>query len=90
MVIFMVSFVKDLMVRIKSEIPDANPEALARIEVGVCRDWGGNNPYVIKNPTAATRIQMVSDGLRKQRPLSEVFAQAGVSRATGYRLLRSK
>ena len=90
MVTFMVSFVQDLMGRIKSEIPDAQPEALARIEVGVCRDWGGNNPYVIKKPTSATRIQMVSAGLRQQRPLAEVFAQAGVSRRTGYRILGSK
>jgi hypothetical protein len=86
----MVSFVKDLMVRIRSEIPDAPQEALARIEIGVCRDWGGNHPYVIKNPTAETRIAMVSTGLRQGRPIPECFAQAGVSRATGYRILSRK
>ena len=37
-----------------------------------------------------TRTTLLAQGLRQQRPLSEVFAKAGVSRTTGYRLLGSK
>ena len=60
------------------------------LEIGSRQAWGGGKPYVAKQLNRTTRTTLLAQGLRQQRPLSEVFAQAGVSRTTGYRLLGRK
>jgi len=60
------------------------------LEIGSRQAWGGNKPYVAKQLNRITRSTLVAHGLRQQRPLAEIFAQAGVGRSTGYRLLRGK
>ena len=50
----------------------------------------GTWAYTGKEVSRFTRTALIASGLRQQRPMAEVFAMAGVSRATGYRLLGSK
>jgi hypothetical protein len=86
----MVDIVDDFLTRLQKHIPNATPEVRATLEREVRSEWGGNKLYVAKQLSRVTRTTLVANGLRQQRPLAEVFAMAGVSRRTGYRLLGSK
>lgn len=88
--IFMADIVDDFLARMQQHIPQAPIEVRASLERDLRTAWGGSKPYVAKQLNRITRTTLLAHGLRQQRPLSEVFAQAGVGRATGYRLLRSK
>lgn len=90
MVIAMAGFVQDVVHRIRTHIPNASEESIFQIACGICHDYGGTEPYVGARIPAELRKSMVENGLQRQRPLREVFAQAGVSRRTGYRILGSK
>lgn len=86
----MADIVDDFLQRVAQHIPNTPPEALARLESGIRQTWGGTEPYVGKRVSRETRVSLVAHGLRQAKPLREVFAAAGVPRATGYRLLRRK
>ena len=86
----MADIVDDFLTRLAQHVPNAPIEVRVAIEREVRSTWGGTNPYVAKQLNRVTRATLVARGLRQQRPLAEVFAQAGVSRRTGYRLLASK
>ena len=90
MVIFMADIVDDFLARMQQHIPQAPIELRATLERDLRTAWGGSKPYVAKQLNRTTRTTLLAQGLRQQRPLSEVFAKAGVSRTTGYRLLGSK
>ena len=86
----MADIVDDFLTRLAQHVPNAPIELRATIERDLRTAWGGSKPYVAKQLNRSTRTTLLANGLRQQRPLSEVFAQAGVSRTTGYRLLGSK
>ena len=86
----MADIVDDFLSRMATYIPDAPAEVRYQIESSIRQTWGGTEPYVGKRISRTTRTSMVAHGLRQARPLSEVFAQAGVPRRTGYRILGSK
>lgn len=86
----MADIVDDFLTRLQQHIPDAPLEIRHQLETGLRQAWGGTEPYVGKRISRSTRTGMVAHGLRQSRPLSEVFAQAGVPRRTGYRILSSK
>lgn len=86
----MADIVDDFLQRLAQHIPDTPPEVRANLETGLRQAWGGTEPYVGKRVSRATRLSLLAHGLRQSRPMGEVFAQAGVARATGYRLLRKK
>ena len=86
----MADIVDDFLTRLAQHVPNAPIELRATIERDLRTAWGGSKPYVAKQLNRTTRTTLLAHGLRQQRPMSEVFAQAGVSRTTGYRLLGSK
>jgi hypothetical protein len=90
MVTYMADIVDDFLTRLQQHIPDAAPDVRYQIESGIRQAWGGTEPYVGKRISRTTRTSLVAHGLRQSRPLSEVFAHAGVARRTGYRILGSK
>jgi hypothetical protein len=86
----MADIVDDFLQRLVQHVPDAPLEIRATLERDLRTAWGGTKPYVAKQLNRVTRTTLLAHGLRQQRPLSEVFAQAGVARRTGYRLLGGK
>ena len=86
----MADIVDDFLTRLAQHVPNAPIELRATLERDLRTAWGGSKPYVAKQLNRATRTTLISNGLRQKRPLQEIFAQAGVSRTTGYRLLGSK
>lgn len=85
----MADIVDDFLQRLAAHIPDAPLEVRVKIESSLRQAWGGTEPYVGKRLSRSTRTTLVAHGLQRQRPLGEVFATAGVSRRTGYRILGS-
>lgn len=83
----MADIVEDFLNRLAQHAPGIPPETRVRLEQDVRQQWGGSEVYVGKRLSIVTRTTMVSLGLRQQRPIREVFAQAGIARATGYRIL---
>ena len=86
----MADIVDDFLQRLAAHIPDAPLEVRYQLETSMRQAWGGNKPYVAKQTSRTTRATLVATSLRQGRPIAECFAQAGVSRATGYRILSSK
>lgn len=86
----MADIVDDFLARLAQHVPGVPAETRAQIESGIRQSWGGTEPYVGKRLSIVTRKQIVALGLQRQLPLREVFAQAGVARRTGYRILSSK
>ena len=86
----MADIVDDFLTRLVQHLPDAPFEVRHQIESSLRQAWGGTEPYVGKRISRATRVSMVAHGLRQQKPLSDVFMQAGVGRAHGYELLKRK
>lgn len=60
------------------------------LELELARNWGGRRVRIPARWKAANPAGKVAAGLRNGLPLDEVFAKAGVSRATGYRILKRK
>lgn len=86
----MADIVDDFLTRLQQHVPGAPLEVRATLERDLRTAWGGSKPYVAKQLNRAVRTSLVAQGLRQQRPLSEVFAQAGVCRRTGYHLMGNK
>lgn len=86
----MADIVDDFLQRLAQHVPGTTPEVRAQLETGLRQTWGGTEPYVGKRMSQTTRVSLLAHGLRQAKPLGEVFAQAGVSRSAGYRLLRRK
>ena len=86
----MADIVDDFLTRLQQHIPDAAPDVRFQIEAGIRQDLGGSKSYVRQAPSLASRTFMVAHGLRRAKPLADVFKAAGVSRRTGYRILGSK
>ena len=86
----MADIVEDILTRLAQHVPGVTPEATARIERDVRHQWGGNEVYVGKRMSSRTRLSLVGHGLRQQKPLGQIFKEAGVSTRTGYRMLAKK
>jgi hypothetical protein len=86
----MADIVDDFLQRLQQHVPDLPQDIPHQLEAHLRQAWGGNKPYVAKQASRTTRASLVATSLRQGRPIAECFAQAGVSRATGYRILRSK
>ena len=77
--------IDDLRTRLLAVMPDAAP-ALAQVIPQVRQHWGGTEPYIRKGE-AGRKANALAGALRQGQPLREAFATAGLSRATGYRML---
>lgn len=86
----MADIVDDFLTRLQQLVPNLPPDAPVQLEKTLRQQWGGTEPYVGKRLSRVTRTTLVSAGLRQSKTLKEVFAQAGVARRTGYRILGSK
>lgn len=90
----MADIVDDFLTRLVRHVPDLPIETRLRLERDIRSHHGGTRAGDVAKGvdglSRSTRTLIVSLGLRHQKPLREVFAQAGVSRATGYRILQSK
>lgn len=86
----MADIVDDFLSRLQQLVPNLPPDAPVQLEKTLRQQWGGTEPYVGKRLSRVTRTTLVSAGLRQSKTLKEVFAQAGVARRTGYRILGSK
>ena len=90
MVTLMTDIVDDFLTRLAQHVPDLQPDLRHQLEASLRQEWGGTKSYVAKRFGAATTAARLGANLRRQLPLKECFAQTGVSRATGYRLLGKK
>lgn len=86
----MADIVDDFLSRLQQLVPNLPPDAPVQLEKTLRQQWGGTEPYVGKRLSRVTRTTIVAAGLRQSKTLKEVFAQAGVARRTGYRILGSK
>jgi len=86
----MADIVDDFLTRLQQIVPDLPADAPAKLESSLRQKWGGTEPYVGKRINRGFRASLVALGLRQQRPMSEIFQLAGVSRRTGYRILSGK
>ena len=65
----------------------APPEELRQLEIELRQRWGGCEVYVQKDPTRP-KADRLGAGIAAGLSLRTAFEAAGVSRATGYRLLK--
>ena len=85
----MPDIVDDVLQRLRALAPDIPPQVTQQLEVQSREVWGGSRCYVALRPTVHRTAKM-AEALRAQRPLREVFAEAGIGKAYGYRLLQRK
>lgn len=90
----MADIVDDFLTRLVAHVPDLPLEKRLDIEREIRTHHGGTRAGDIAKGVGGlsknTRTFVIGLGLRQASPLSEVFARAGVSRATGYRVLRRR
>ena len=90
----MADIVDDFLTRLQQHIPDLPVDTRLNIERDIRRHHGGTRAGDIAKGigglSRSTRNFVTGLELRHQKPISEVFRAAGVSRATGYRYLSSK
>lgn len=77
--------IDDFRTRLLAVMPEAAP-ALAQVIPQVRHTWGGTEPYIRKRDPGQ-QVASLAGALRQGVPLREAFATAGLSRATGYRML---
>lgn len=90
----MADIVDDFLTRLVQHAPDLPIDTRLSLERDIRHHHGGTRAGDIAKGvdglSRSTRTFIVSLGLRHQQPMREIFARAGVSRSTGYRILRSK
>ncbi len=86
----MPDIIDDFLQRLTQHVPDLPASVPLQLEQSLRQQWGGTEPYVGKRLNRVTRSTLVAAGLRQQKPLRQVFQDAGVGLRTGYRLLAAK
>ena len=81
--------VSDFLVRLQQLAPELPTQTRERLEADIRRDWGGSEPYVAKRPARVHAIKL-GEALRNHKPLAQCFADQGISRRHGYRLIGGK
>ncbi len=79
-------FVEKLMAQIRAAAPDLPSDRVSAIARQVRLDWGGSTVYIKKAP-AEGKARSLGLTLAAGVPLAQAFADIGISRRTGYRLL---
>lgn len=85
----MADIVDDFIQRLRALAPDFPAQAAKQLESQTRQAWGGAKPYVAKRP-ALQRAISIGESLRAQRPIAQVFEDAGVRKTFGYELLRRR
>lgn len=96
----MADIVDDFLTRLHALAPDTAAQLAPQLEAELRQHWGGTERHYIRKGAQAhprlsaagaqQRASLLAQGLQQGLPLSSVFAQAGVSRSAGYRLLKRK
>ena len=90
----MADIVDDFLTRLQRHVPDLPIEKKLTLEREIRFELGGTRAGDIAKGIGGlgkiSRMSLVANGLRQQKPLKEIFATAGVSRRTGFRLLAQK
>lgn len=90
----MVDIVDDFLMRLERHVPNLPIDSRLKLEREIRHELGGTRAGDIAKGidglSKKTRTFIVGLGLRHQKPMREIFAQAGVSRRTGYRILGGK
>jgi len=69
---------------------EAGPEEVKREEVRIRQQFGGGRHYFQKKAMPEGKAHTLGVSLAAGASIHEAFAAAGVSRATGYRLMRRR
>lgn len=90
----MADIVDDFLTRLVRHAPDLPIDTRISLEREIRSHHGGTRAGDIAKGLnglgKSTRTFLIGHGLREKKPFSEVFARAGVSPRTGYRILGSK
>jgi len=86
----MADIVDDFLQRLAAMAPELSADVVPALEAQLRQHWGGTEPYVGKRASRNTLVMRIGAGLRERKPLGQVFQDAGVSRATGFRLLNRR
>jgi hypothetical protein len=86
----MTDIIDDFLTRLANAAPHVDATVHRQLESELRQQWGGGKSYVAKQFSQATRVRIMAESLQQRRSLAECFAQAGVSRRTGYRILGKK
>jgi hypothetical protein len=78
--------INKMIARLAEEIPDMPTDTLRRIEQRMRQEFAGERHYVSKAPAEGKAFRLGS-ALAAGVPLAQAFADLGVSRASGFRLL---
>lgn len=85
----MADIVSDFMQRLHALAPEIPQHTRQALEAQIRHQWGGTEPYVGKRP-AMVQAMRLGEALRGHKPLAQCFADLGISRRTGYRVLGRK
>jgi len=86
----MPDIIDDFLHRLAQHAPELDSAVRVQLESTLRQEWGGSKSYVAKRFSVATKTAMLAGNLRQKKTLKECFADSGISRRTGYRLLAKK
>ena len=79
-------FLEDVLRMFAEAAPNLAPTDVVRIEQRIRQVWGGDRVYICKAAAEGKALRL-GDELAAGVPISQAMANAGLKRATGYRLL---
>lgn len=85
--------VDDFLTRLAKHVPDLPIETRLKLEQETRKHWGGNRAEVAKGIgglSRTTRRWVIEHSLRRGDPLSEIFKNSNLHRATIFRTLSRK
>lgn len=78
-----------IMAQVRAAAPELPAARVNAIALQIRRDIGGSACYIKKAPAAGKAFRL-GVALAAGVPLSQAFGEIGISRATGFRLLRRR
>lgn len=86
----MADMLDDFLQRLRTLAPDLPAHTTLQLEVQTRQAWGGTDRnYIAKRP-ALQRTVKIGEGLRQHKPLAQIFAESGITKQHGYRILSAK
>jgi Mor family transcriptional regulator len=82
-------FVDELLEVCKDTLSHLPPKEARALALAIRQRWGGSEVYVDK-ATAQHKAERLGEELAKGTPIKQAIKKAGVSRASGYRVLSRK
>lgn len=82
-------FLDEVMVQFLAASPALPAEAAAQLEQHIRQVWGGERVYIGKRP-AEEKVSRLAIELQRGVAIIDAFANAGLARRTGFRLLNRR